>query len=97
MENIAGTSPLDGSPRTYQPGTGFGLIEQMGPEGDTKSIWDRNNEDEVAAARDTYEKLTKKGYRAYHVTGSEGEKGEPMSEFDPKVERMILVPPLQGG
>jgi len=41
--------------------------------------------------------LTKKGYRAYHVTGSEGEKGEPMSEFDPKVERMILVPPLQGG
>jgi len=94
---IQGTSPLDGTPRTFTPGSGFGLIERMGPEGDTKSIWDRNNEAEVEAARKTYDDLTDKGYRAYHVKGKDGDKGDPMDEFDPDCERMILVPPLQGG
>jgi len=97
METIEGTSLLDGSPRTFQPGNGFGLIEQMGRNGDTKSIWDRNNPDEVAAARKTYDDLTKKGYRAYHVTGEDGDQGDPMDSFDPNCERMILVPPMRGG
>jgi len=97
MEQIQGTSPLDGSSRTFQPGLGLGLIEQMGQNGDTKSIWNRRNAAEVTAARNTYDALTKKGYKAYHVTGEDGEQGEPMGDFDPDCERMILVPPLQGG
>jgi hypothetical protein len=96
-EQIEGISPLDGSSRTYQAGSGMGLLEQMGAGGDTKTIWDRNNPTEVAAARKTYDDLTAKRYRAYHVTGEDGEKGEPMDEFDPDCERMILVPQYQGG
>lgn len=97
MDQIQGTSPLDGSARTFQPGLGFGLIEQMGKNGDTKTIWDRNNADEVAAARTAYDDLTEKGYKAYHVTGEDGEQGDPMGSFDPNCERMILVPPMKGG
>ena len=97
MEQIHGTNPLDGASRTFQVGEGMGLIEQMGDNGDTKSIWNRSNPAEVGAARVTYDDLTEKGYRAYHVTGRDGDKGEPMGSFDPDCERMILVPPMQGG
>ncbi len=75
----------------------------MGEPGDTKHIWDKRNEAEVEAARTLFNKLTKKkteggaGYLAFHVTGKEGDKGEQMTKFDPEAERMILVPPMQGG
>ncbi len=72
-------------------------IAVMGEPGDTKHIWDKRKTDEVDAARTLFTSLTKKGYRAFHVTGKDGEKGEQMSEFDPSAERMIMVPQLQGG
>ena len=69
----------------------------MGEPGDTKHIWDKRKEDEVEAARTLYKTLTKKGYRAFHVTGKDGEKGEQMTEFDKDADRMIFVPQMQGG
>ena len=72
-------------------------IAVMGEPGDTKHIWDKRKEDEVEAARTLFKSLTKKGYRAFHVTGKDGEKGSQMNEFDPDAERMIMVGPMAGG
>lgn len=69
----------------------------MGQVGDSKHIWDKNKPVEVEAAKAMFDTLTKKGYLAFHVQGKEGEKGEQMKEFDPKAERVIFVPAMQGG
>jgi hypothetical protein len=68
----------------------------MDRTGDTRTIFDPDNPDEVEAARETFKKLTKKGYLAYRVKGS-GDKGEAMTEFDPTAGKIILTPPLRGG
>lgn len=95
-EPIEGVIDAEGNTRLMREGDG--LMEFMGPEGDTKKIWDPNNEDEVEDARRTFDYLVKeKKYRAYHVTGKDGDKGEPMDEFDPECGRMILIPAMQGG
>lgn len=64
--------------------------------GDTKVIWDAKNEDEVEAARATFKSLKKKGYLAYSVS-KDGSKGEVLHDFDPKAEKIILSPAMQGG
>ena len=76
---------------------GSNAMAVMGEPGDTKHIWDKRKEEEVEAARTLFKALTKKGYRAFHVTGKDGEKGEQMNEFDPNAERVILVPQMAGG
>lgn len=73
-------------------------FEIMGKEGDTKAIWDKNNPEEVEAARRQFEFLvTEKKYAAFHVTGEKGDKGGQMRVFDAKAERIIFVPPMAGG
>ena len=64
--------------------------------GDTKLIWDPDKADEVETARDTFNKLKKKGYVAYSVN-RKGDKGEVLREFDPTAEKMILAPQMVGG
>lgn len=68
----------------------------MDQTGDTKTIWDKSNPDEVEVARATFQKLKKKGYVAYSVK-KDGEKGAVVSEFDPDAEKLIMSPPLAGG
>ena len=64
--------------------------------GDTKVIWDANNADEVEAARATFEKLTKKGYKAFSVKDN-GKEKDLIKSFDASLEKIILVPPIVGG
>jgi len=64
--------------------------------GDTKIIWDTDKPDEVENARETFNKLRKKGYAAYSVN-RKGDKGEVLREFDPEAEKLILAPPTVGG
>lgn len=64
--------------------------------GDTKIIWDPEKTEEVAHARETFDKLRKKGYAAYSVN-KKGDKGEVIREFDPDAEKMILAPQMVGG
>jgi hypothetical protein len=73
-----------------------GRLAVMGPEGDTKLIWDSDNEDEVANARRTFDDLRCKNYTAYSVKKS-GKKGKVITEFDPDAEKIILVPHVIGG
>lgn len=68
----------------------------MDHTGDTKTIWDSDNKDEVEVARETFDKLKKKGYLIYHVKKN-GEAGEQMLKFDPDAEKMIAVPKVIGG
>lgn len=65
--------------------------------GDTKLIWDSENKDEVDNARETYNRLRKKGYVAFAVKGKNGDKGEQLKDFDPEAERIIMAPPLVAG
>jgi hypothetical protein len=74
-----------------------GEMAIMGPEGDTKTIWDADKPEEVENARRTFNELREKGYYAYQVKGDDASKGERMTEFDPDAERMIMAPPLMGG
>jgi hypothetical protein len=77
---------------------GMGELAIMDPTGDTKIIFDPENEDEVAAAKATFDTLKGKGFAAFRVVGPKGEKGdEIIREFDPKAGRMIMIPALAGG
>lgn len=77
---------------------GYVVWEQMGLEGDIKTIWDPNNAVEVEEKRREFERLTKeKKFKAYRVTGTNGEKGEPMDTFEAAAGRVLFVPPMQGG
>jgi hypothetical protein len=73
-----------------------GELAIMNATGDTKIIWDSENEDEVAVARRTFTELRGKGYAAYAVKKN-GDKGEVIREFDPEAERIILAPAMVGG
>jgi hypothetical protein len=69
----------------------------MDETGDTKIMWSRDNEDEIAVARRTFDDMKKKGYTAFRVTGKDGVAGEQMREFDPGAERIIFTKPQAGG
>lgn len=74
-----------------------GEMAVMGTAGDTKVLWDTDNQDEVANARRTFDDLVgKKKYLAFAVKKG-GEKGEQVREFNPEAGKLILVPPMQGG
>jgi len=68
----------------------------MDHTGDTKVIWSRENEDEVAAAKAQFQTLVGKGFAAFKVL-KKGEAGEQIREFDANLEKIILVPQMQGG
>lgn len=75
---------------------GAHVLQYMSDEGDSRIIWDPDNQDEVAAARAQFDTLTGKGYQAYAVRRG-GEKGERVRKFDPSLERIILAPATVGG
>lgn len=87
---------------------GHGVMAVMGSSGDTRTMWDPDNEHDVDMARATFNHLRAKGYLAYKVA-FRGRKGDELPEFDPKAGAMILafdpspsgatimVPPMRGG
>lgn len=76
---------------------GKSTLHVLDSTGDTKLMWDRNNEDEVDAARKMFDDLKRKQYIAYKAEGKEGKKGEVINRFDPEAERIILAPRMVGG
>ena len=71
-------------------------LARLDGTGDTKTIWDPRNADEVAAAEETFNGLRKKGFLIYKV-GADGEKSEAITKFDPKAGKLIAVPAVVGG
>jgi hypothetical protein len=73
-----------------------GTMAVLDETGDVKTVWDSENETEVAAARKQFDDLKAKGFLAYKVD-RKGEKGEVIRRFDPDAEAIILAPPMVGG
>ena len=73
------------------------VLHTLDRTGDQRVMWDADSAEEVAAARDTFDRLTKAGYLAYRAEGKKGSQGEQIRKFDPDAERIILVRPHQGG
>jgi len=77
--------------------TVVGELRVMTPkDGDYKVTWDRDRPEEVEAARETFERLKKKGHIAYALRAN-GKQGEVLREFDPESEAIVLAPALAGG
>lgn len=78
---------------------GHFAIAVMGRSGDTKTIWDPNNPDEVEVARMQFEKLVgDKRYSAFRVDSADpNKKGERLTTFDPAAGRTIFIPQMAGG
>lgn len=72
-------------------------MEVLDPTGHTEVTWSADNEDEVAIARETFERMTARGYQAFRPGAAKGERGNRISTFDPSIERMVLFPQLRGG
>lgn len=64
--------------------------------GDLKVIWNPDEPDEVASAREQFDAMKKKGYVAYRVDRA-GDKAEVMNSFDPDAKAIILAPFVAGG
>jgi hypothetical protein len=70
----------------------------MGKEGDTKTMWDPDNEAEVEVARTQFNMLREKKYEAFYVDGDDpNKKGRRMNEFDKDAKRIIFAPRMAGG
>ena len=69
----------------------MGEMFSMDKTGDTKTIWDPENEDEVKAAKKSFNHLKKKGYSGFHVKTA-GRKGERMEDFLMNPEKRVDIP-----
>jgi len=74
----------------------MGQLRVMGAEGDTRIMWNPENDAEVANAKRTFDDLKKKGYNAYAVK-KKGDKGEVVTAFDKDAAKLILAPRMAGG
>ena len=73
------------------------IIHTLDHTGDTRLIWDSENDAETAAARTMFDELKAKRFIGYKAEGKDGRKGEILQKFDPDAERIIMVPPQVGG
>lgn len=73
----------------------MGEIRQLAKVGDMKISWNNENEKEISAAREIFDKRIKENWTAFREKF--GSKGEKIKIFDPEAERIILVPPISGG
>ena len=72
-------------------------LRVMDPKaGDIKTTWDPENDDEVDAAEEQFDKMKAKGFTAYRVD-KKGEPAELMREFDADARAIIMAPPVAGG
>ncbi len=73
----------------------MGEIRQLARIGDMKVSWNAENDQEIDAARETFDKRIKEGWTAFRE--KLGIKGDKIKIFDPDAERIILIPPISGG
>lgn len=74
----------------------MGELSILSQEGDTKVIWDPENEDEIEAAEEQFDNLIGKGFLAFKVK-KDGNKGSQIKKFDSDAGKIIMAPALAGG
>lgn len=65
-------------------------------KGDHKIQWDGKKSDSISEAESTFNSLIKKKWKAYSVKRTGG-KNKQITEFDPALGSIIMVPPIAGG
>lgn len=73
-----------------------GTLNILDESGDSRIQWDRNDPQQVAAARARFDELRAQRYLAYKVN-ADGGQGEVITQFDPDAERIILHRQMVGG
>lgn len=74
------------------------VMKIMGRSGDNKLTWDSDSPSQVEKAKKAFDTYKKQGFKLYKTETIGGKKtGEPLDEFDPNLERIVAVPPMQGG
>lgn len=71
-------------------------INIMDASGHSKFKWDPQDQEQVKAARETFDAWKAKGYRVFRAEKG-GELGARLETFDPTAKKMIVVPQLVGG
>ena len=74
----------------------MGSMSILSKVGDVKVSWDPEVASEVNIAREAFNAHKKKGHAMFRMTKSGG-RGERIEEFDRYAERIVVVPPVQGG
>ena len=72
-----------------------GMIDTLGSAGG-RIVWSKNDEDEVALARETFEREVASQSLIYKVDGPQGERSEKVDQFDPAAQ-VVVLPRLVGG
>ena len=76
---------------------GKGILCILGGKGDTKITWNKKNKEEMDNARRTFDELVnKKKFAAFSVSKM-GRKSKKITEFDPNIQKLLLIPPMAGG
>lgn len=75
----------------------MGTMSAINRTGDARISWEPDNPQEVDVARAAFDSFVKKGCAMFRVRGDDWRKSDKIAAFDPKAERIIAVPPIQGG
>lgn len=59
-------------------------------DGDKRIVWDSMNLNEIYDAKDMFNKLISEGFVPYHVDPSGKKTPQVMTQFDPKVEEIVM-------
>ena len=76
----------------------MGIMNMLADRGDWKLEWDPENSLEVDQMRKTFDHNVKdKGFAAFKQDKRGRKTRHQIHEFDPRAERIVLVPPISGG
>jgi hypothetical protein len=90
VETYAGESVLELLGEDAEDATG--TLNILDESGDSRIQWNKDNPEQVAAAKARFDELKAKGYLAYDASTN-----EVMQSFDPGAERLILHQRMVGG
>lgn len=84
---------MDGEARLMPPpmNPNKGYMRILSENGDDRVVWDRTVKDQVKEAFKKFTELVKKGYTAY-VASATGARGHKITEFNPGLQEIILIP-----
>ena len=68
----------------------------LSESGDDRIVWDVEDSEESQHAKNKFDELIKKGYKAYSVDLN-GKKNIRIEEFDVEAEEILMVPPTAKG
>lgn len=73
----------------------MGRMSTLLDRGDAEVKWTPGNEAEESLARRQFQDAIGHGFAAFEMTARG--KGEQITEFDPELGDILLVPPMAGG